>query len=182
MARENFLWGAPRIHGELLMLGFTVSQATVSRYMPARSRRPTQSWRTFLCNQASAFGQYSEHRSGRHARLNVQSSWAKLMQSAAAQIATVGVGLRRGLGRQQPALNARRISLRSAQCERAAIHRAHRLAAVSGGLQNARSNRLTTSVSVRTPHYQARASPRPWSCATLDVTFRVDQVLRSHSG
>ena len=32
MARENFLWGAPRIHGELLMLGFTVSQATVSRY------------------------------------------------------------------------------------------------------------------------------------------------------
>ena len=29
MARENFLWGAPRIHGELLMLGFTVSQATV---------------------------------------------------------------------------------------------------------------------------------------------------------
>ena len=39
MARENFLWGAPRIHGELLMLGFSVSQATVSRYMPARSRR-----------------------------------------------------------------------------------------------------------------------------------------------
>jgi len=31
MARENFLWGAPRIHGELLMLGFSVSQATVSR-------------------------------------------------------------------------------------------------------------------------------------------------------
>ena len=34
MARENFLWGAPRIHGELFMLGFKVSQATVSRYMP----------------------------------------------------------------------------------------------------------------------------------------------------
>jgi hypothetical protein len=33
MARENFLWGAPRIHGELLMLGFSVSQATVSRYI-----------------------------------------------------------------------------------------------------------------------------------------------------
>ena len=43
MARENFLWGAPRIHGEHLMLGFSVSQATVSRYMPARSRRPEQS-------------------------------------------------------------------------------------------------------------------------------------------
>src|SRR5580704_3245098 len=35
MARENFLWGAPRIHGELLMRGFKVSQATVSRYMPS---------------------------------------------------------------------------------------------------------------------------------------------------
>jgi len=40
MTRENFLWGAPRIHGELLMLGFTVSQATVSRYMPPANRRP----------------------------------------------------------------------------------------------------------------------------------------------
>jgi hypothetical protein len=62
MARENFLWGAPRIHGELLMLGFSVSQATVSRYMPARSRRPEQSWRTFLRDQAMAFGhcEYSE--------------------------------------------------------------------------------------------------------------------------
>src|SRR5271169_2441483 len=49
MARENFLLGAPRIHGELLMLGFSVSQATVSRYMPAPGRRPRQSWRTFLC-------------------------------------------------------------------------------------------------------------------------------------
>jgi hypothetical protein len=33
MARENFLWGAPRLHGELLMLGFSVSQATVSRHL-----------------------------------------------------------------------------------------------------------------------------------------------------
>ena len=65
MARENFLWGAPRIHGELRMLGFSVSQATVSRYMPVRSRRPDQSWRTFLRNQAMAFGhsEYYEERS-----------------------------------------------------------------------------------------------------------------------
>ncbi len=55
MARENFLWGAPRIHGELLMLGFEVSQATVSRYMPPANRRPGQSWRTFIRNQAIAF-------------------------------------------------------------------------------------------------------------------------------
>jgi putative transposase len=52
MSRENFLWGAPRIHGELLKLGFDVSQATVSRYMPRRNGRPSQSWSTFLRNQA----------------------------------------------------------------------------------------------------------------------------------
>ena len=63
MARENFLWGAPRIHGELLMLGYTVSPATVSRYLPAPGRRQTQSWRSFLRNQASAFSQFSEARS-----------------------------------------------------------------------------------------------------------------------
>jgi hypothetical protein len=73
MARENFLWGAPRIHGELLMLGFSVSQATVSRYLPARGRRPGQSWRTFLRNQASAFGQYSEERSREYVGLHIGS-------------------------------------------------------------------------------------------------------------
>jgi len=52
MDQENFLWGAPRIHGKLLKLGFKVSQATVSRYMPRRSHPPSQSWRTFLQNQA----------------------------------------------------------------------------------------------------------------------------------
>jgi phospho-acceptor domain-containing protein len=56
MSRENVLWGAPRIHGELLKLGFDVSQATVSRYMPRQSYPPTQSWRTFLRNQALGFG------------------------------------------------------------------------------------------------------------------------------
>ena len=56
MSQENFLWGAPRIHGELLKLGFDVSQATVSRYMPRRGYRPTQTWRTFLRNQAFGIG------------------------------------------------------------------------------------------------------------------------------
>jgi hypothetical protein len=55
MARENFLWSAPRIHGELLMLGYEVSQATVSRYLSTLYRRPGQSWRTFIRNQALAF-------------------------------------------------------------------------------------------------------------------------------
>jgi transposase InsO family protein len=50
MCRENSLWGAPRIHGELLKLGLEVAQSTVAKYM-ARSRRPpTQGWTTFLRN------------------------------------------------------------------------------------------------------------------------------------
>jgi putative transposase len=53
MARANPLWGAPRIHGELLKLGFDVSQRTVGRLMPRRSRPPSQSWRTFLSNHVA---------------------------------------------------------------------------------------------------------------------------------
>jgi putative transposase len=52
MSRANSLWGAPRIHGELLKLGLDVSQATVAKYM-VRSHRPSQSWRTFLDNHIS---------------------------------------------------------------------------------------------------------------------------------
>lgn len=50
LSRENFLWGAPRIHGELLKLGITVSERTVSRYLPDRRIGPSQTWRTFLAN------------------------------------------------------------------------------------------------------------------------------------
>jgi putative transposase len=56
MATENLTWGAPRIHGELLMLGYRVSERTVSRYLdrirPTPMKRRSQTWRTFLCNQA----------------------------------------------------------------------------------------------------------------------------------
>jgi transposase InsO family protein len=52
MSRENPLWGASRIHGELLMLGFEVAQSTVSKYMLRGRRPPSQSWRTFLRNHA----------------------------------------------------------------------------------------------------------------------------------
>jgi len=49
MANENSLWGAPRIHGEVLKLGFDISEATVQRYMPKRQDRTTrQRWKTFL--------------------------------------------------------------------------------------------------------------------------------------
>src|SRR5262249_42170270 len=50
MAAENRLWGAPRIHGELLKLGMAVSERTVSRYLADIRRAPSQTWRTFLAN------------------------------------------------------------------------------------------------------------------------------------
>jgi transposase InsO family protein len=49
---ENLLWGAPRIHGELLKLGFEVAQSTVAKYMVKRRGPPSQGWRTFLLNHA----------------------------------------------------------------------------------------------------------------------------------
>jgi transposase InsO family protein len=51
MARENGFWGAPRIHGELLKLGFEVAQRTVARWMPKRKKPSGPSWKAFLGNQ-----------------------------------------------------------------------------------------------------------------------------------
>jgi putative transposase len=50
MAAANPLWGAPRIHGELLKLGTDVAERTVSRLIPKRRTPPSQTWRTFLTN------------------------------------------------------------------------------------------------------------------------------------
>jgi transposase InsO family protein len=52
MSTENQLWGAPRLHGELLKLGFGVAQSTVGKYMVTRREPPSQGWRTFLRNHA----------------------------------------------------------------------------------------------------------------------------------
>jgi transposase InsO family protein len=49
---QNPLWGAPRIHGELLKLGFEVAQSSVAKYMVKRRGPPGQEWRTFLKNHA----------------------------------------------------------------------------------------------------------------------------------
>ena len=49
---ENPLWGAPRIHGELLKLGFEVAQSSVAKYMVKGRGPPSQGWRTFLRNHA----------------------------------------------------------------------------------------------------------------------------------
>ncbi len=53
LSRENPLWGAPRVHGELQMLGIHVSQATVGKYMTRHRKPPSQTWRTFLDNHAN---------------------------------------------------------------------------------------------------------------------------------
>ena len=52
MSVENPLWGAPRIHGELLKIGFSVAQSSVAKYMVRRRGPPSQGWRTFLRNHA----------------------------------------------------------------------------------------------------------------------------------
>ena len=55
LADENRLWGAPRIHGELLKLGVVVSERTVSRYLRGRPKRPSQTWCTFIANHLGQF-------------------------------------------------------------------------------------------------------------------------------
>jgi len=53
MSRENPLWGAPRIHGELLKLGLDVGETSVGKYMGRRRQPPSQTWRTFLKNHVT---------------------------------------------------------------------------------------------------------------------------------
>ncbi len=50
MAATNPFWGAPRVHGELLKLGYEISERTVSRLMPKNDKKPSQTWTTFLRN------------------------------------------------------------------------------------------------------------------------------------
>jgi len=53
ISRMNMLWGAPRIHSELLKLGLNISRATVAKYMVRHRKPPSQTWRTFLHNHLS---------------------------------------------------------------------------------------------------------------------------------
>ena len=48
MSRDNPLWGAPRIYGELLKLGIAVGETSGSKYMVRNRKSPSQTWRTFL--------------------------------------------------------------------------------------------------------------------------------------
>jgi len=52
MSIANPLWGAPRIHGELLKIGIEIGQTSVAKYMVRRRNPPSQGWRTFLRNHA----------------------------------------------------------------------------------------------------------------------------------
>jgi transposase InsO family protein len=54
MSRDNPLWGAPRIHGELLKLGIDIGETSVSKYMIKRPKEPSQKWRTFLDNHVKS--------------------------------------------------------------------------------------------------------------------------------
>ncbi len=53
MSWEHPLWGAPRIHGELLKLGYEICEPTVARYMVKHRRPPSPTWRTFIRNHFS---------------------------------------------------------------------------------------------------------------------------------
>jgi hypothetical protein len=54
MSRDNPLWGAPRIHGELLKLGIDIGETSISKYMVRRRKPPSQTWRTFLENHVKS--------------------------------------------------------------------------------------------------------------------------------
>ena len=54
MSRENPLWGALRIHGELLKLGIDIGETSVSKYLVRRQKPPSQTWRTFLDNHVKS--------------------------------------------------------------------------------------------------------------------------------
>ena len=53
MCRENATWGAPRIQSKLALLGFSVDESTVAKYMIRNRKPPSQTWRTFLENHVS---------------------------------------------------------------------------------------------------------------------------------
>jgi hypothetical protein len=158
MVRENCLWGAPRIHGELLMLGFEISQATVSRYTPAADRRPGQSWRTFLRNQAIAFS----HTQSPEQDSDSESLTLWNRSSGGGEAARAGLNV------------ARRCCVSRSKCSLAV----QRLGAPLRS-RNAGDNHVPTRVPMRSPPFRVRASPRLRHRAHGVWT---DQVSGRHSG
>ena len=145
MARENFLWGAPRIHGELLMLGFRVSQATVSRYSATVHRSPGQSWRTFIRNQALAFRYRDDlEYSNQDWQSRPDCSYRGNLTRSAWQIARLDTGSR---WLSQP----RGIAAPPRLCARSASLRTFRDSAAPGRSSTAGANPVSVSVRMRGP-------------------------------
>ena len=156
MSQENFLWGAPRIHGELLKLGFDVSQATVSRYMPRRSYPPSQRWRSFLRNQALGFGTIGPGEAGQISDqlLTLVRGWIERVVGCAIKVRD-GVSCR--LIEPSWTLHPLRPSRPCNGTDRRAIH---------GGCMPVRARRTAqcgdqwTMADRRLSPYRSRASPR----------------------
>ena len=163
------------------MLGYTVSQATVSRYLPAPGRRPTQSWRSFFAIKPVRLASiprrsHGDTRACIFGPTGPSSCDPRLRR------------LRRSVLGSGAALDAKRPprTLEESVCAPPSASEPLCTECPSArrgicGLQQARSNRLPIAVAVRSPPSEARASPRPRSCANQGVAFCVDRVLRSHN-
>jgi len=161
MARDNFVWGAPRIHGELLMLGYKVSQATVSRYLSTLHRRPGQSWRTLVSNQVLAFKHRNDDLDDAdtdHFPLQDHSSHGQLVRFAS-RIVRPDATARHRQAHRTPPLPMRRTTLVHEGRARDAQLRSFRFQAAPDGSLTARANPLPTAVKMRGPPvlYGARA-------------------------
>jgi hypothetical protein len=133
-----------------------------------------QSWRTYFHNQAIAFSHTRdpEEQSDSKCRwLHVCFYWGELVQFTAAQITTVCTRLCRWLGCHLLTLNSQSTCLLSGQRDPGAMHRARRVAAAPGHSWDARGNHRQTAVPLRSPPYEARASPWLLPQATQDVTL-----------
>jgi maleylacetoacetate isomerase len=145
MAREDFLWGAPRIHGELLMLGCKVSQATVSRYLAIVHRSAGQSWRTFIRNQALAFRYRDDlEYSNQDWQSRPDCSYRANLTRSARQIARLDTGSR---WLSQPRGTAAPPRL----CARSASLRNFRYSTAPGRSSTAGANPVSVSVRMRGP-------------------------------
>jgi len=157
MVRENFLWGAPRLHGELLMLGFQVSQATVSRYLATLHRRPGQSRRTFIRNQTIAFRDYEHpHQQSDEEPLSMWET-CRVTRSVA-QVASLNWVSGRWHVRRALIPRPRRIASRRGVPARRALHCVFRCEARVHSCK-AHDRYLGPAAPMRSPPCQARASP-----------------------
>src|SRR6266481_5213415 len=116
-----------------------------------------------LCsqNQSIVFGRHQDQEEQSDTEplsLRIWSNWRKLVRSVT-QIAMVCVGPYRGLGQPQPMLNARKISLRSAQRYGSVTRGARRLASAPGGSRRTLDNRFGAALPIRSAPHEARASP-----------------------